>query len=197
MTEASMFNDATSPLALLRTRRSGKPRDMIEPGPNAAQLHDILSAAIRVPDHGKLAPWRFVTVGSEQRTALARVIVDAYRTEKSDAGRLEIEAMEQFAHQAPTLVVALSAPVAGSKIPVWEQELSAGAAIMNLLLAAHASGFVGSWLTGWPSYNEAVRDAFGQAGERIAGFVFIGSPSRGLEERPRPEYDTVVRKWVI
>lgn len=197
MTEASMYNDATSPLALLRTRRSGKPRDMIEPGPNAAQLHDILSAAIRVPDHGKLAPWRFVTVGSEQRTALARVIVDAYRTEKPGAGRLEIEAMEQFAHQAPTLVVALSAPVAGSKIPVWEQELSAGAAIMNLLLAAHASGFVGSWLTGWPSYSEAVRDAFGQAGERIAGFVFIGSPSRDLEERPRPEYDTVVRKWVI
>lgn len=193
----SAFNDTSSPLALLATRRSGKPRDMIAPGPDDIQLRQILSAAIRVPDHGKLAPWRFVTVRSEQRAALARVIVDAYRAEKPDAGRLEIEAMEQFAYQAPTLVVVLSAPVAGSKIPVWEQELSAGAAIMNLLLAAHASGFVGSWLTGWPSYSDGVRDAFGEAGERIAGFVFIGSPSRDLEERPRPDYDTVVRTWTI
>ena len=168
---------------------------MVAPGPDATSLRQILSAAIRVPDHGKLAPWRFVVVHSEQRTALARILVDAYRAEKPDAGRLEIEAMEQFAHQAPTLVVALSAPVAGSKIPVWEQELSAGAAIMNLLLAAHAAGFVGSWLTGWPSYSEGVRNAFGEAGERIAGFVFIGSPTRDLEERPRPDFDSVVRAW--
>ena len=193
----SMFNDTSSTLALLATRRSGKPRDMVAPCPDDTQLRQILSAAIRVPDHGKLAPWRFVIVHSEHRAALARVIVDAYRAEKPDAGRLEIEAMEQFAHQAPTLVVVLSAPVAGSKIPVWEQELSAGAAVMNLLLAAHAAGFVGSWLTGWPSYNDAVRDAFGGSEERIAGFVFIGSPSRDLEERPRPDYDTVVRTWTI
>lgn len=191
-----MFNDISSPLALLHTRRSGKPRDMIAPGPDLAQLHDILSAAIRVPDHGKLAPWRFVIVGTDQRAALATVIVDAYRAEKPEAGRLEIEAMEQFAHQAPTLVVALSAVVAESKIPAWEQELSAGAAIMNLLLATHASGFVGGWLTGWPAYNDTVRDAFGGPGERIAGFVFIGTPGRGLEERPRPDYDTVVRNWI-
>lgn len=169
---------------------------MIAPGPDLAQLHDILSAAIRVPDHGKLAPWRFVIVGTDQRAALATVIVDAYRAEKPEAGRLEIEAMEQFAHQAPTLVVALSAVVTESKIPAWEQELSAGAAIMNLLLATHASGFVGGWLTGWPAYNDAVRDAFGGPGERIAGFVFMGSPGRGLEERPRPDYDTVVRNWI-
>lgn len=191
-----MLNDVTSPLALLYTRRSGKPRDMIAPGPNAGQLRDILSAAIRVPDHGKLAPWRFVIVGADQRAALAVLIVNAYRAEKPDAGRLEIEAMEQFARQAPALVVALSAVTRDSKIPAWEQELSAGAAIMNLLVATHASGFVGGWLTGWPAYSGAVRDAFGTADERIAGFVFIGSPGRGLEERPRPEYDTVVRNWI-
>lgn len=190
-----MFNDTSSPLALLHTRRSGKPRDMVAPGPDAAQLRDILSAAIRVPDHGKLAPWRFVIVGANQRAALAALLTDAYRAEKPEAGRLEIEAMEQFAHQAPTLVVALSAPVEGSKIPVWEQELSVGAAIMNLLTATHAQGFVGGWLTGWPAYSDKVRDAFGREGERIAGFVFIGSPSRGLEERPRPDYDTVVQQW--
>ncbi len=191
------FNDTSSPLALLATRRSGKPRDMIAPGPDAAHLETILSAAIRVPDHGKLAPWRFVIVQSGQRAALAQVIVDAYRAEKPDAGRLEIEAMEQFAHQAPTLVVALSAPAADSKIPLWEQELSVGAAIMNLLIATHASGFVGGWLTGWPAYSEAVRNAFGNAGERIAGFVFIGSPSRPLDERPRPNYAAVVTEWTV
>ena len=190
-----MFNNRTSPLALLRTRRSGKPRDMVEPGPDAAQLRTILEAAIRVPDHGKLAPWRFVVVGSDQRQRLADVLTSAYLAEKPGAGRLEIETMEQFARQAPTLIVAMSAPVAGSKIPLWEQHLSVGAACMNLLTAAHASGFVAGWLTGWPAYSDAVRNAFGSPGERIAGFIFIGSPGRALEERPRPDYDKVVINW--
>src|SRR3546814_7669589 len=97
--------------------------------------------------------------------------------------------MEQFAHQAPTLIVALSSPVENSKIPLWEQELSAGAACMNLLHAATALGFGGGWLTGWPSYNTIVRDAFGKQHEKIAGFLFLGTPSRSLEERPRPDYD--------
>lgn len=190
-----MFNDTSTPLALLSTRRSGKPRDLVAPGPHDAQLRRMLEIALRTPDHGKLAPWRFVIVAAEQRDALARLLERAYRAEKPDAGRLEIEAMHQFAHQAPTLVVALSSPVAGSKIPVWEQELSVGAAIMNLLHAAHAHGFAGGWLTGWPSYNDAVRDAFGSVDERIAGFVFIGTPSRPLEERPRPDYAATVRPW--
>ncbi len=190
-----MFNNRTSPLALLRTRRSGKPRDMVEPGPDAAQLRTILEAAIRVPDHGKLNPWRFVVVGQDQRERLADLLTTAYRAEKPDAGRLEIESMAQFANQAPTLIVALSTPVADSKIPLWEQQLSVGAACMNLLTAAHASGFVGGWLTGWPAYSDAVRNAFGSPGERIAGFIFIGSPGRALEERPRPDYDKVVINW--
>ena len=190
-----MFNNRTSPLALLRTRRSGKPRDMVEPGPDAAQLRTILEAAIRVPDHGKLNPWRFVVVGQDQRERLADLLTTAYCAEKPDAGRLEIESMAQFANQAPTLIVALSTPVADSKIPLWEQQLSVGAACMNLLTAAHASGFVGGWLTGWPAYSDAVRNAFGSPGERIAGFIFIGSPGRALEERPRPDYDKVVINW--
>ncbi|QGP78742.1 nitroreductase family protein [Sphingobium sp. CAP-1] len=190
-----MFNDLSSPLALLQTRRSGKPRDLIAPGPDDAQLRQILEVALRTPDHGKLAPWRFVIVPQDKRDALAALLEAAYRAEKPDAGRLEIEAMHQFAQQAPTLVVALSAPVVGSKIPVWEQELSAGAAIMNLLHATHALGFAGGWLTGWPSYNDDVRDAFGGAGEKIAGFIFIGTPGRPQEERPRPEYDDSVSVW--
>lgn len=190
-----MFNDTSNPLALLSTRRSGKPRDLVAPGPNDAQLRTMLEIALRTPDHGKLAPWRFVIVADDQRAALAALLEKAYRAEKPDAGRLEIESMHQFAHQAPTLVVALSTPVAGSKIPVWEQELSTGAAIMNLLHAVHAMGFAGGWLTGWPSYDSNVRDAFGSAEERVAGFVFIGTPSRPLEERPRPDYDSRVTHW--
>jgi nitroreductase len=190
-----MFNDRSSPLSLLQTRRSGKPRDLIAPGPDEDQLRTILEVAQRTPDHGKLAPWRFVIVPLERRDALAALLERAYRAEKPDAGRLEIEAMHQFAHQAPALVVALSAPVEGSKIPLWEQELSAGAAIMNLLHATHALGFAGGWLTGWASYNEDVRAAFAKGQERIAGFIFIGTPGRPQDERPRPEYDNIVSVW--
>lgn len=191
-----MFNDTTSPLSLLKTRRSGKPRDLVAPGPNAAQIRTMLEIAMRTPDHGKLAPWRFVIVADTQRDALAALLERAYRAEKPDAGRLEIEAMHQFAHQAPTLIVVLSSPKE-TKIPVWEQELSAGAACMNLLHATHAMGFAGGWLTGWPAYNDMVRDAFGGENERIAGFMFVGKAGKPQEERPRPEYDAIVCDWVI
>lgn len=192
-----MFNDRSDPLTLLRTRRSGKPRDLVAPGPDPDQLRAMLEIALRTPDHGKLAPWRFVIVGAEQRTALAQMLERAYRAEKPDAGRLEIESMHQFAHQAPTLVVVLYSPQQSSKIPLWEQQLSVGAATMNLLHAAHALGFAAGWLTGWPGTNATVRDAFGDPNEAIAGFVFMGTPSRPLEERPRPDYDARVSIWEI
>lgn len=190
-----MFNDTTTPLTLLTTRRSGRPREMIAPGPDAAQLAAILAIATRTPDHGKLNPWRFVIVPNETRDALATLITTAYLAERPQAARLELESLTSFAHQAPALVVALFSPRESSKIPAWEQELSVGAACMNLLHAAHAQGFVGGWLTGWAAYSGAVRDAFGAAPERIAGFFFIGSPSRELEERPRPDPGSVISTW--
>ncbi|HEY0271312.1 MAG TPA: nitroreductase [Sphingomonas sp.] len=190
-----MFNDRSTPAALLATRRSGKPRDLVAPGPDAARLHRILTTAMRVPDHGKLAPWRFVVIEPEARDAFAALLERAYRAGTPEPGRLELDAIAQFARQAPTLVVILSVPETGSKIPVWEQELSAGAAIMNLLAATHAEGFAGGWLTGWASYSPIVTAALGGDGARIAGFVFIGTPSRPLEERPRPDYDARVSYW--
>jgi nitroreductase len=190
-----MFNDLSSPLSLLRTRRSGKPRDLAEPGPSDAQLEEMCAIACRTPDHGKLAPWRFVIVSADQRAAFAELLLDAYRAQRPDAKRLELESIEQFAHQAPALVVALSSPRPASQIPLWEQELSAGAACMNLLHAAHAMGFAGGWLTTWAAFDDRVRDAFGAAPERIAGFIFIGTPSRPLEERPRPDLATTVTHW--
>lgn len=190
-----MLNNRSSTLRLLETRRSGRPRDLVAPGPDAGELRRILAIATRTPDHGKLHPWRLVHVPADRRADFAALLDRAYRVDNPAPGRLEIEANERFAHQAPELVVVLSAPVPDSKIPVWEQELSCGAACMNLALAAHASGFAAGWVTGWAAYSDAVRDAFGGPGERIAGFVFLGTPGVELEERPRPDYDMVVSEW--
>ncbi|RVT94131.1 nitroreductase family protein [Sphingomonas crocodyli] len=191
-----MFNDLSSTAALLATRRSGKARDLAAPGPDDAQLRQILEAAMRVPDHGKLAPWRFVVIPLDQRDAFAAMLRAAYLKANPGAGRLELEAMDQFAQQAPVMVAILSTPAAGSKIPVWEQELSSGAACMNMLIAAHAQGFAGNWLTAWPAFNEDVLVSLGgKPNDRIAGFVFIGTQVKPLEERPRPTYEAVVSTW--
>jgi nitroreductase len=190
-----MFNDPSSTLALLKTRRSGRPRDLVEPGPSAEQLREILEIAIRTPDHGKLHPWRFVHIPRSRREAFASLLQEAYRADNPEPGRLEIEANERFAHQAPELIVAISSPTPGIKIPLWEQELSCGAACMNLVLAAHASGFAAGWMTGWAAYSPRILAAFGAPPERIAGFIFLGTPGAELEERPRPEYDEVVSEW--
>lgn len=190
-----MLNDTSSALALLASRRSSRPRDLIEPGPSPAELTAILTIAARTPDHGKLHPWRFVIVEREQRAALARVLERAYLAANPEAGRTELEATQRFAEQAPTLVVVLCSPVEGSKIPVWEQELSCGAAVMNLIHGAHAHGYRAGWVTGWASFSDIVRDAFGGPGDRIAGFVFIGTPACEPEERPRPPLEAVVQAW--
>jgi nitroreductase len=191
----TMLNDRSSALSLLQTRRSGRPREFTGPAPSDEQLAEILSIAARVPDHGKLMPWRFVVVGDEQRQDLALLLRRALAEEDECAPPAKHEKADQFAHNAGALVVLVSSPVQGHKISVWEQELSCGAAAMNLLLGAHALGFVGGWLTGWYSYSPKVNRAFCNPGERIAGFLFIGTPMRPLEERPRPAPQEVVRQW--
>jgi nitroreductase len=189
------LNDRTSALSLLETRRSGKPRDMVAPGPSEAELGRILTIAARTPDHGKLTPWRFVTVAQEQRGALADLLAKALPESDPEAGPAHFQKALEFAHQAPSLVVLVSAPIPDHKIPLWEQELSCGAAGMNLLLAAHALGYVGGWITGWAAYSDRVCAAFCEPGERIAGFLFLGSLGLELEDRPRPPLDAVVRRW--
>ncbi|WP_194751833.1 nitroreductase family protein [Thermaurantiacus tibetensis] len=184
-----MLNDSSSPLRLLLTRRSAKARDLGAPGPDPATLDTLLAAAMRVPDHGKLAPWRLVVV--EDRERLADAILRLYRAERPEAGRLELKALSDFAHQAPCLVAVVSL-VKDSHIPAWEQQLSAGAATAHLMLAAHAAGFAANWLTGPAAYLPGMAEALGVPGGRIAGFVFIGTPSRPLEERPRPDPAEVV-----
>ena len=191
----SMLNDRSSILSLLETRRSGKPRELVGPGPTEAEMARILTIAARIPDHGKLHPWRFVTVADDQRDELARLFQAALAEEDPGAGPAHQKAADEFAHYAGKLVVLVSAPVENHKIPVWEQQLSCGAVAMNLLLAAHALNYVAGWVTGWRAYSPKVNAAFCGPGERIAGFVFIGHPMRKLEERERPELSSIWRKW--
>jgi len=193
--DGNMLNDTSTPLSLLETRRSGKPRELVGPGPTPAEIERILTIAARIPDHGKLHPWRFVTVGDDQRDAFEAVLRGALSRENPRATEAHFEKEHEFAHYAGQLVVLVSAPTPDHKIPVWEQELSCGAAAMNLLLAAHALGYVAGWVTGWRAYSPDVRAAFCGPGERIAGFVFIGHPVNPLEDRERPSLTEVARQW--
>jgi nitroreductase len=190
-----ILNDRSSALSLLGTRRSGKPRELVAPGPSASEMEHILMLAMRTPDHGKIAPWRFVIVGSNQRQQLADLLSRALPECYDEPTSAHYAKALEFAHQAPVMITLISAPVQGHKIPVWEQELSCGAVAMNLLHAAHALGYVGGWITGWQAYSARVTNAFCTAGERIAGFIFLGTPGNPLEERPRPTLTDHVSEW--
>jgi nitroreductase len=188
-----MFNDLTSLPLYLATRRSGKPRDMIAPGPDAFTLDAILKLAMRTPDHGKLFPWRFIKV--ENRKAFVGLLECAFLAANPDARSAQTEAAVAPGKMAPTLVILLYAPQESAKIPKWEQQLSVGAVAMNLLHAAHAHGFVASWITGWAAYDDTVREALCVGEEQVAGFFYIGTANQPLEERPRAEFDAVVRTF--
>ena len=189
------LNDSSSILSLLQTRRSGRPRELIGAGPSEAELEQILTIAARTPDHGKLSPWRFVTVAADKRDELAGLFREAIAAEDPEALPAKLEKSDELARSGGTLVVLVSAAIADHKIPLWEQQLSCGAAGMNLLLAAHALGFVGGWVTGWQAYSPTVSASFCGPGERIAGFIFLGQPGRELEERARPALANVWKQW--
>lgn len=190
-----MLNDRSSILSLLETRRSGKPRELVGPGPTDKEMERILSIAARVPDHGKLTPWRFVTVAADQRDSLGGLLREALAKEDRGATDAHFAKEDEFAHYPGALVVLISSPVENHKIPVWEQQLSCGTVGMNLLLAAHALGYVAGWVTGWRAYSPTVNAAFCSPGERIAGFIFIGHPEREVEERDRPQLADICRPW--
>jgi nitroreductase len=190
-----MLNDRSSLLSFLETRRSAKPRELVGPGPTAAELERILTIAARTPDHGKLMPWRFVTVAGGERKAFETMLLEALEAEAPDVTDAHRQKEREFANYEGQLVVLLAAVTPGHKIPVWEQELSVGAAGMNLMLGAQAFGFDVGWVTGWRAYSDTVNAALCEPGERIAGFVFIGHAGRELEERPRPALADVAREW--
>lgn len=176
-----------SALALLLKRRSVKPDALAAPGPDAEQLATLVTAALRVPDHGRIGPWRVIHVTPAAAMRLGAQIQARWQALNPDQPpeRSAVEAARLS--QSPCCLVFVSAPDHDHKIPVWEQELSAGAACQNLLIAAHAMGFGAQWLTGWIAYDPEVAAALGLvAGERIAGFMHIGTPVTTPDERLRP-----------
>jgi nitroreductase len=180
-------HESAETLALLARRRSTKAGHFIEPGPSEDQVAALIRLAARVPDHGKLGPWRFVIFSGDARArageALAQVIA---RDPGVDASRLTFT--RGLLQRAPSVVMVVSTAAPHAKIPEWEQILSAGAACYGLLIAAHAMGFAGCWLSEWPTYDARARAALGLVEhERIAGFVYLGTAREPALERFRPQ----------
>ena len=174
-------------LALLNTRRSVKPVALHAPGPTTAEIETMLGIASRVPDHGKLVPWRFIVFEGDARLAAGEKIAAAFRIKYPDAKPEHVDIERARLARAPLVVAVVSRAGAHVKIPEWEQVLSAGAAAMNLVLAAHALGYAANWITEWYAYDRRVLEALGLGDhERIAGFVHIGRPTEPVTDRPRP-----------
>jgi nitroreductase len=182
---------------LLLQRRSVPARNMVEPGPDAAALERILRAGTRVPDHGKLAPWRIQVLRKDGQRRIGDALAEIFARENADATEALIEAMRQKPALAPLLLVVTHKAAPGAKIPELEQILSGGALCQNILMAAHAQGFCGSWITGWPAYHPQVVELLGHnpATDKILGFLYLGTPSEPMEDRPRPALSDVVTEW--
>lgn len=183
-------------LELLKTRRSVKPMELTGPPPAASEIETLLKIASRVPDHGKLAPWRFIVFEGSARAAAGEAIAAAYCADHPDAATDQIEFERKRLARAPLVVAVVSRAGPHVKIPEWEQQLSAGASAMSLVFAAHAMGYAASWITEWYAYDRRVLDALGLAPhERIAGFVHIGRPVKPPEDRDRPMLDAIVTRF--
>src|ERR1700732_145965 len=184
------------PIALLRTRRSLKPVELVAPGPSPADLDTLLTIASRVPDHGKLAPWRFIVFEGEPRLKAGEAIVAAFVAKYPDSKPEQIEFERERLARAPLVIAGVSRAAPHVKIPQWEQMLSSGAAAMSLVIAAHALGFGATWITEWYAYDRSVLDALGLAPhEEIAGFVPTGPPTQTPEDRPRPALADIVTRF--
>lgn len=182
-------------LDLLLSRKSGSAKAMTGPGPNAEQLNKILATSVRVPDHGKLTPWRFIVFEGQGRERAGQILAGCIAAER-DGSPERIEQERTRFLRAPVVVAVVSRARELLPIPVWEQQLSAGAACMTMLMAAHSMGFVASWVTEWCAYHPGVLERFGlKPNERIAGFVYIGKPAAALEDRPRPSLDSIVTRF--
>lgn len=200
MTDKTKAEKVSKRLKRLERRRSAAPLLLAEPGPDAELLRRLLSIAMRVPDHGKLEPWRFIVLTGTARNDAAQRLAEVYHAENPDES--EDKRAKQAAKAADTLTAAPVAVVVVSQAdpqarkPEWEQILSAGAVCMNLLTGVTLAGFDGVWLTGWPAYSEGAKRVLGVGeGERIAGIIHIGTASEPQKDRPRPDFDSKVTVW--
>jgi nitroreductase len=183
-------------LELLKIRRSVKPREMTSPGPSPAELDTILTIGARVPDHGKLAPWRFIIFEGEARVRAGEVIAKVFARKNPQAAAAEIDVEKRRLTDAPLVIGVVSFTKPHPKVPPWEQELSAGASAMNILTAATALGYGACWLTGWFAFDRDVLDGLGlKADEKLVGFIHIGTVSKPSEDRPRPALSDIVTRF--
>jgi len=186
----------TDALSLLKTRRSIKPIALSAPGPTAAEIDTLLTVASRVPDHGKLTPWRFIVFEGDARLKAGEAIASIFEAERPDATADQIAFERNRLARAPLVIAVVSRAGVHAKIPEWEQIMSAGAATTSLVIAAHALGYAANWLTEWYAYDRRVLDALGLAPEeRIAGFVHIGRSDKPPEDRPRPPLTEIVSRF--
>ncbi len=183
-------------LELLKTRRSVSSSFLAAPGPDEAQLTEILTIASRVPDHGKLAPWRFIVFEGDARVKAGQALAALYRREHPEADEKKLAEEANRLAQAPTVVAVVSRAAPHVKIPEFEQLLAAGNVAMNLILAAHALGFAAQWLSGWITYDpEAGRILGLEPGERFVGFIHIGTSTVPYQDRPRPDVAALTTRW--
>jgi nitroreductase len=193
---ASLNDVNAGTLGLLLTRRSGSAKTMKEPGPSAEQLRTILAAGARAPDHGKLAPWRFILFEGEARAEMGRLLAECVKESEPQASEERIALERGRFLRAPVVVAVVSRVREGIPIPEWEQVLSAGAVCENMLVASHALGFVANWITEWYAYHPRVKERLGlKSGERVAGFIYIGTAAAPLEERVRPDLDSLITRF--
>lgn len=180
----------------LNRRRSVPSRLLAAPGPDAGQLETLLSAALRVPDHGKLTPWRFLRIHGEARRALGeRLAARALALDPAAPAAVLDKERERFDF-APLIIAVIASPVEGHKVPVIEQLLSGGAVCFALLQAAQGLGFGAQWLTGWAAYDRVILDGLGLAAhEQLLGFIHIGTPQGEVPERLRPALETKLTDW--
>jgi nitroreductase len=190
------LNDRSDPLTLLATRRSASVKAMVEPGPTPEQLSALLAIAVRVPDHGKLTPWRFILFEGEARGRFGDILAARWRELHPDHGEATVAQARGFFERAPTVLAVVSRAAPHVKIPEWEQVLSAGAVCQNILIAATAMGLGCQWNTDWCAYDPKALAAMGMApDEKIAGFIYLGTPKEPITDRPRPDPESLLTRW--
>ena len=188
----------TDTLSLLKLRRSVPPQFLTEPGPDAGQLEELLTIASRVPDHGKLVPWRFIVFAGDGRAHAAEVVAQAFQNRNAEARPEQVAFERNRLLQAPVIVAVVSRAAPHPKIPQWEQELTAGAVCMTMLVAAQAMGFGACWLTNWFASDRSVLTSFGvEPEERIAGFIHLGTPTSVPADRERPVLADIVSHYGV
>lgn len=190
------LNDTSSIPAFLKTRKSASAKAMTGPGPSAGQIREILDIAVRVPDHGKLVPWRFILFKDEARSKIGEGFASIWAEKYPDHSADVLAFHAGLFMRAPLVVAVVSTATPHAKIPLWEQQLSAGAVCYNLVLGATAMSYAAQWQTDWVAYDADAKTLMGVANtEQVAGLIYIGHSTAPLEDRPRPDVNSLLTVW--